>query len=61
MRILPPANNFLMRQERTSLVVVRVDPQGAPDSVSYWQAPAPDKTTYVCKSYKVGILVDIIV
>ncbi len=61
MKILPPpANNFLMRQQRTSLVIVKVKPSGAPDTVSYWQSPVT-KDTYVCKSYKVGILLDIIV
>ena len=37
LRVNPHAGNFLHKDDRTSLVVVRVDSQGNPDSVSYWK------------------------
>lgn len=49
--------NFLQRHDRAALVVVKVDPQGKPDTITYWQkrgaAPSLDE------HYVPGSLVDI--
>ena len=41
-----------------SLAVVRMDPQGKPDSVSYWKNTGTSKTEQHKSTYEPGILVD---
>lgn len=53
------AGNFLHRNGMTSLAVVRVDPQGRPDSVSYWKNDGELKTEKYNNAYEPGILVDV--
>jgi hypothetical protein len=52
------AANLLHRNDRTSLVVVRMDPHGNPDSVSYWKNTGRLTTKRHEISYKNGVLVD---
>ncbi|MBU6474599.1 MAG: hypothetical protein KGL10_02135 [Alphaproteobacteria bacterium] len=61
MRIRQPADNFLLRQPYSALVIVKMSPSGAPDSVSYWQSPAANESACVHKSYTAGALLDIVV
>ena len=58
-KINPVAKNWLQRNERTALVVVQVDFNGRPDSVSYWKTPGRLKTKHRQSAYKTGILMDI--
>ncbi len=58
-RAIPHAGNFLQRDDRTSLVVVRVDARGNPDSVSYWKNPGRPAAKRREDAYKMGALVDI--
>jgi len=53
------AVNLLHRDSRTSLVVVRVDPRGNPDCISYWKNTGRFRIKHHEAVYKVGALVDI--
>jgi len=55
----PSAGNFLHKGDRTSLVVVKVDSRGNPDSVSYWKNPGRVATQHHENNYAAGALVDV--
>ena len=52
------ASNFLYREDRTALVVVKVDPNGNPDSVSYWKNQGGIRVRHHEGVYEAGALVD---
>jgi hypothetical protein len=58
-RVNPAAENYLHKDGQASLVVVRVNAHGNPDSVSYWKNPGRITKRNHEEDYTVGALVDI--
>ena len=58
-RMNRPTGNFLHKDDPTSLVIVRVNSHGKPDSVSYWRNPGKVINQNHEKDYAAGALMDI--
>jgi hypothetical protein len=59
MKVDSITGNFLHKTDGTALVVVRVNPHGNPDSISYWKNSEGLRVKHHEGIYRIGALVDI--